>query len=136
MRLLTALALASFCLATVPASAGGINFSTVLTDQDDNPIMDCAKVDAGPPPKCAQETKMTLGRIALGALNKQDQGLTDTDNVTRYYLMLKVYRAVEPIELSGGDVDLIRRQIVKTGYPPLWVGRALEILDPAGMKGK
>lgn len=116
-----------------PALAEKINFGTVLTDQDNNPMLECAD---NPAPKtdaeCKQRQPVTLGMITLRALAQPEQGLAADESLKRGQLGLRAYKA-ESIELTAEDLSVIKRQIAKI-YNPLIVARTFPILDPATAK--
>lgn len=113
-----------------------VDFNAAMLDQDGEKIMDCAKVEKVPATptqaetlKCAKEITLTLGRLAWGALNKADPNMSIDDAKRRFQLMEKVYSSPTPIDISNNDADLIERMIIKGGYPPQWIGRAIQMLD-------
>lgn len=124
------LAMFSFVL---PARAADevrkVDFTKVLTDQDDQPIKECAD---DPQPKdlrdCREHRPVTLGMVSLRALVIPEQGLSPEDSVKRGALGLSLYKATA-VEVSPEDVVLLKKQISKA-YGPLIAVRAARLLDP------
>ena len=118
MRFVCACCVALSMFAAVPARATEIDFSAVLTDQEDAPLKDGDKV-------------LTLGRaafVALVAPAADEQNLPQDEKFRRGDLGLRVSRGGK-IDLSVEDIALIKKQIGKT-YGPLVVVRAFPLLDP------
>lgn len=129
------LALILVTILNAPAPAAEVKFATVLLDQDQQPMTDCAKVDDG---KCTMMVPLTLGRLAAHALNQIEQGATPQAIVTRGLLAERVYQAgvpgAKPLDLTGAEIETIRLQIVKGGYRPIVIVAAIRVLDPASLK--
>ena len=110
-----------------------INFTSVLTDQDDQAMTECAD---NPAPKTDAECKVrhpvTLGMVVLRALVMPEQGLAPEESLKRGQLALSVYKA-EAAVLTAEDTALIKKQMAKV-YSPLITARAIPILDPATAK--
>lgn len=123
MRFAIAIALSLFAL---PASATEIDFSIVLKDLDGVPIRKC-EADT-----LACKEPVTLGFVASSALlapdepRQQSQG--GEDKAARFALALKVHGASK-VDLKAEDIALLKARIGAV-FPPIFVGRAYEILDP------
>lgn len=107
-----------------------IDFTQVITDQDDKPIVDCLKLKddrSG----CADEKTLTLGWVSMQALNLAEQGISYSDSLKRGTLALRVVKAADA-ELSEEEITLIKTQLAKR-YSPLVVARAVPMLN-AGLK--
>jgi hypothetical protein len=76
---------------------------------------------------------VTLGRLALGSLLQPEQNLDATEQLKRWTLAQKVFKAVYPVELSADEIELIKKQIAKRGHPE-WTGQAVELLDPVAAR--
>lgn len=124
-------ALAAFVAFITPCRAADaprkIDFTVVLTDQDDRPLQECAEPDDR---ECKVKRPITLGSIALRALSAQEQGLSPDESLKRGALAMSVYKA-SAAELSADEISLIKRQIAKIASPFI-VARAFPILDPSG----
>jgi hypothetical protein len=108
-----------------------IDFTTVLLDQDDKPMVECLRVDSVDRSKCVEEKTITLGWATFQALNMVDQGdhLNYTDAVKRGQLGLTVL-GKSSVELTSEEITLIKTQLAKH-YSPLVTTRAVALLDPA-----
>lgn len=119
------------CFATPVLAADAprkIDFTTVLLDQDDKPMTECVKADPTDRTKCAEEKPLTLGSVAMQALNVPEQNLSYTDAVKRGQLSIMVYHS-PGASLTSEEVSLIKAQLPKR-FGPLVVTRAGELLDP------
>lgn len=108
---------AAIVLIAQPARAIEINFGTVLTDIDDQPIKDGEKV-------------LTLGRAAAVALmlqSPEDSALPGDEKAKRGHLATLVYPA-KPMDLSVDDIALIKK-LIGRAYGPIVVTRAYPLLD-------
>jgi hypothetical protein len=121
-----------------------IDFSTKIVDQDNQPIRECGRAKEDDPRQCAEMISLTLGRLAMTALNQNEAGLKGEDFVKRMKLGFKVFDAKE-LELGIDEIKLIKDQIEKLGLPqrqygdvapykPLVIFRAEQLLDPVGTK--
>ena len=135
---LTVLAIAALGAAAVhaapapgPKPVGEIDFSTVLTDQDEQPIMDCKTLDKTDERKCAEQAPLTLSRVAVGALLNPDPSIAanGTEQMRRWLLAKKLYKG-GLIVIDDGERDLLKTQIARRQFPIAVMGRAWEILDP------
>jgi hypothetical protein len=115
-RLLLAVAL----LAPLPASAATVDFSTVMTDMDGQPL----------PTSQTDKTPVTLGTVADTALLNSfpdEKDISGDEKVHRFTLAVMVKSG--KVELTAENITLIKTVIAKA-YGPLIVGRAWAILDP------
>jgi|ERR1700726_2711394 len=106
-----------------------IDFTTVLLDQDDKPMTECAD-DPLPKPgqDCVTHRPITLGMVALGALSQYEQGLAPEEAAKRGALGLELYKATAAA-LTPEDIVLLKKQIAKR-YTPLLAIRAFRLIDP------
>lgn len=118
----------------VPAFAADeprkVDFQTVLTDQDGEPMTEC--ID-DPLPKggevCKVKRPVTLGTVSLRSLAAAEQGLAPDESLKRGQLAISVYKSAGA-QLTAEETALIKKQISKF-YSPLIVMRAFPLLDPA-----
>jgi hypothetical protein len=107
-----------------------IDFTSVIMDQDDQPLRECMD---DPLPKEIRECKayksVTLGMIAFRALATPERDTAQDEVVRRGNLGLTVYKATDA-QLTAEEITLIKKQIAKN-YNPLVTVRAFRILDPA-----
>jgi hypothetical protein len=123
-----------FCVIATTAFAGDeprkIDFTSVIMDQDDQPLRECTD---DPLPKEIRECKayksVTLGMIAFRALASAERDVPQDESVRRGHLGLTIYKAAAA-QLTAEEITLIKKQIAKN-YSPLVVVRAFGILDPA-----
>ena len=120
MKLLTSSVVA--VLAAGYAGAAEVDFSRRITDLDGKDIPASADKGANP---------LDLARVAglaLLAQSPDDARMAQEAKLARFNLAIKVH--------SGGRVDLTSEEVtllkgaISAAYPPLVVGRAVEILDP------
>lgn len=143
MRFTFAAALAVALFAAGPAAA--IDFTTPVLKEDGQPFTRCAEFDAqtnapaGGSPRCLREEALTLGQLLFDALNAPESGLTNDGIVARGLLALKV-RGAKDLELDDRQRDVAKAvlfsAVAKLGYKPVAIVRALELIDPAAVKGK
>lgn len=110
------------------AVAADVDFSAVLTDQDDKPVIDCA----GKPEECPDKNPLTLGKVALRVLTApfdDERNISGEEKFKRGQLAMRVHNG-GVVTLQAEDVALIKRLVAK-GYGPLIVYRAWPLLDPA-----
>lgn len=110
------------------AFAAEIDFSRHITDLDGKDIPSSAAKDAKP---------IDLASISGMALlteppAERGQAQSPADKLARFNLALKIH-AGGKIDLSSEETTLLKNAI-GTVYPPLVVGRAIEILDPKPTK--
>lgn len=105
-----------------------IDFTQLLLDADDHPFAECVKADPADKTKCAEEKQLTLGYVALQALNSPEQNITYSEAAKRGQLGLMVYRS-NGAELTADEITLIKTQLPKR-WSPLVVARAVPLLDP------
>lgn len=111
-----------------------VNFAWVIVDQDDKPMTDCAKWSTDKtPPVCDETVPLTLGRLALAALNRGDDKLTPQENIRRGMLARRVWKG-QKLDIDASDIELIKTLLVKLGMPPVVIVSALDALDPAALK--
>ena len=94
-----------------------VDFSRAITDLEGAEIEDGGKT-------------VTLSRIACNALlamRQDDKNLTGEEKAKRYGLAVKLVDAAD-CEVSAEDIALIKRLIGEV-YPPIFVGRAWELLE-------
>ncbi len=132
---LAAMILAATIISAHAADTRKIDFSQVILDQDDKPIvvLECvdptdlvAMADGRKDCRNTRPVTYTLGIIAQRALNLPEQGLDATTAQTRGQLALGVYKSTGA-QLISEDVSLIKKQIAKM-YAPIIVARAAELL--------
>lgn len=111
-----------------------IDFTTVLLDQDDKPIVaiECANATTDAECKDKKQTIFTLGLVALRSLNLAEANLQPGESQRRGYLAVSIYKSAGA-QLSSDEITLIKNQIAKM-YAPIVVMRAFEILDPIPKK--
>lgn len=118
------------CLADEPRK---INFTAVITNQDDKAMRECAD---DPAPKKDEECKVwqnvTLGMIVLRALSMPEQGLAPDVSLKRGQLALRVYKSEDAV-LTAEEIASIKTQLAKM-FSPLLIARAFPMLDPATAK--
>lgn len=128
--LLTTLLLSS----AAPAADEGrtVDFTTVIRDQDDNPITECADQSDR---ECKKTKEVTLGSVAFKALTNIDRDsagrvteLSPDESVKRGQLGLSIYKATSA-KLTAEEIALIKKQISKI-FSPMIVVRTFAILDP------
>src|SRR5262245_23181367 len=92
------------------AEPNKVDFTAVLMDQDNKPMMECAD---NPAPRSDAECKIrhsvTLGMIALRALSMPEQGLAPEKSLERGQLALRVYKS-EDVVLKAEEITLIKAQ--------------------------
>jgi hypothetical protein len=108
-----------------------IDFTTVLMDQDNEPMQECLDPQSAQASDqaCKSKRPVTLGALAMRALAAPEQGLAAEESLKRGQLALMVYRS-PGAELTAEEVSTIKKQMAKF-YSPLVVARAFPILDPA-----
>lgn len=104
-----------------------VDFTTVLTDEDDKPISECAEQgkDAR---DCKVYRPVTIGAIVLRALVAAEPGLAPDDSVKRGGLGLALYKATAA-ELAPEDIVLIKKQVSRN-FNPLLAIRVFRLIDP------
>jgi hypothetical protein len=110
------------------ADSRKIDFTIVLTDADEQPMSECADPArlAADDPGCKVKRSVTLGLLAMRALESFEPG-TPVDEVKRRGdLGLAVYHATA-YELTDADRDLIEKRIAAV-LPPLYLSRAHPLL--------
>lgn len=110
-----------------------IDFSTILLDADNEPILDApsAPLGANGLPDISQAPILTLGRASAGALftNFPDErDLPADEKCARAALALRVRQAKE-IELSPEEASAIKRLLGKA-FGGIVLLRAFPLLDP------
>jgi|ERR1700676_173663 len=122
----------ALCLVTTLAFADDaprkIDFSTVITNEDGKPFLDCMKFDdAG---KCAETIETTLGRLAATGLSER---FPDEKNFGRCRgcqarrASLRVHSAKE-VELTVDEIEVIKDCIAKLNYRTTAVYQAWKLL--------
>jgi hypothetical protein len=106
-----------------------IDFTQVLLDPDGQPLTDCIKVDEANQNKCIKTKELTLGDVAMQALNVPERDISYTDANKRGQLGLSVYKSTEAV-LTSDEITLIKKQLAKR-WSPIVVARAIVLLDPA-----
>jgi hypothetical protein len=120
MLLLAALYFGVTFLLAVAASAATVDFSTVMTDMDGQPL----------PTSQSDKTPVTLGTVADTALLNSfpdEKDIGGDEKVHRFTLAVLVKSG--KVDLTVENITLIKTVIAKA-YGPLIVGRAWAILDP------
>lgn len=124
-----------FCLFASPAFAQQaseprkIDFTQVVTDQDNGPILECADQPAPRDDRdCKTRRPVTLGMLAMRGLTIPERDLPPEENLKRGQLALSVYRSTGAV-LTAEEITLIKKQLAKFG--PLIVVRTYTMLDPA-----
>ena len=105
-----------------PAAKTGINFSQVITTDEEKPMTD---LDG--------KTQLTLLSVAEAALLSNlpsDQGLSGQQKYDLYDLMRKIKAGPQPVKLSETELQTLRDRIGKA-FGPAIVGPAWKLLDPA-----
>lgn len=99
-----------------------IDFSTVITDLNDQPVKD-------------GDNEVTLKLLSVGALSatfQDEQSLSPTDKFKRGALAMQIYNTKEPLAIKSEDVTMLKTVIGKA-YGPMVVYKAYQLLD-AGEK--
>lgn len=120
-----------------------IDFTQVITNQDGEPLKECAKDEETSVPgqrKCIDFTPITLGMLSLRALTvqyPQEAAVTGEDQIRRAILAEAIYKNTS-VTLDGKDTtlicDAIAKFVSKTGQNMLITLRAWQIIDPARTK--
>lgn len=95
-----------------------IDFSTVITDYEGNPVKD-------------NDKEVTLRLLAVGALSAQfqdEQSLAPTDKFKRGDLAIKIYNSTSPLALKSEDITMLKTVIGKA-YSPVVVYKTYQLLD-------
>lgn len=119
---------AVYLFTALSVMAGEVDFSTIITDADGAPIIDCTTDCGGKPP-------LTLGRVsmrALTAIYNDEPSLSGEDKFRRGELAMRVYKGGS-VALTAEDTALLKRLIAK-GYGPLIVLKTWPLLDPVAGK--
>jgi hypothetical protein len=119
---------ALFLLLATPvfAQTQGIDFTTVITDQDGQPYDDCPDKD------CKGQHPFTLGLIVARALSNPEPGLDPVESLRRGKLALDLYKN-KNVTLSPEDIVLIKQQVAKL-FNPIIVYRVFSLIDPNSVK--
>lgn len=113
-------------LFAAPAFAGEVDFSTILTNEDNAPIPDCTTTD------CAGKPPLTLGRLAMHVLAANfpdEQNLSGEEKFKRGELALRVYKGGK-VNISVEEAALVKKLVAK-GYGPLIILKSWPMLDGA-----
>lgn len=106
-----------------------IDFTTIMVDQDDHQLTECAD----PADKeCKDKRPITLGMVCMRALINPEPGLKPEDSLKRGKLALDIYKA-NAAQLTAEEITTIKAQIAKA-YGPLVVVRVFPLLDPVTAK--
>lgn len=101
-----------------------INLNQVIKSLDGKPIKDGSE----------DGKKFTLKAVICNALGSgyQDEmkNLTPSEVVMRYSLSLDIFKAKSEMELTGEEIELIKKLIVKNYPAPIISGQALLMIDP------
>lgn len=112
-----------------------IDFSVVLTDQDDKLLNVCITpgiaVDADSK-DCTEKRPMTLGFVASRALNAGEPNMDLGESIRRGQLAINVAHS-SGAELTVEEIALIKKRIAAV-WSPIVTARAAAILDPAENK--
>lgn len=129
-----AIAAILWSIPSIAADGRKIDFTVVLTDADDQPIIECADPQNVDPsnPACKTKRPFTLGTAAERALVSPEQGITPEESLMRGQLGLSVMHSAGAT-LTAEEVALIKKRIA-ANYPPLVVARTFPLLDPAAVK--
>jgi hypothetical protein len=112
-------ALAAFAALAAPAWAAQIDFDAAITDLDGKPEM----LDGG-----RTMTLRIASEVALLSNFPDEPALATEAKSERFWLAERIHRP-GAADLSAEEVALLKRLIGKA-YPPLVVGRAIQLLDP------
>jgi hypothetical protein len=133
MHFVSLIAAASIIAASAAFAADvrKIDFTAVITDIDDAPLVECSDPATIPAtdPACKAKKTVTLGLVAMRALITPEQGVSPEDNLMRGQLAISVAHS-NGAELKAEEVALIKKRI-GTVYGPLIVARTFPMLDPA-----
>lgn len=97
-----------------------IDFSTVITDYDNNPVKQ-------------NDKELTLRDVSVMALitpYQDEQNLTATERFERGRLANVIHDAKEPISLKSQEVTTLKA-VVGKAFSPLVVFRAFPLIDAA-----
>jgi hypothetical protein len=125
----TFLALAAACLLANVASAA--DFTTSMKDMDGKPITVCPQDK----PDCGKE--LTLGEVAIGALNTSfadERDITGEEKFKRGELALRIHKD-QHLGLTAEETATVKKLVGKL-YTPLVVYQADKLLDPAAAAKK
>lgn len=133
MRVVLALLVSVLSIPALAEEPRKINFTTVMLNQDDKVMTECAD---DPAPKKDAECKVmqnvTLGMVVMRALVVPEQGLAPDISLKRGQLALRVYKSEDAV-LTAEEITSIKTQMAKV-FSPLVIARAFPILDPATPK--
>lgn len=103
-----------------------VDFTTILTDEDDKPVNECAE-QGKEPRECKTFRAVTVGAIVLRALVAPESGLQPDESAKRGQLGLSLYKSTAA-ELTPEDVVLIKKQVSKN-FNPLLSIRVFRLID-------
>lgn len=109
-----------------------IDFSIILTDQDDQALYECVKPSLATPADskdCTEKRPITLGMVASRALNAGEANMDLGESVRRGQLAINVAHS-SGAELTVEEIALIKKRIAAV-WSPIVTARAAAILDPA-----
>lgn len=119
-----------------------INFEVVLKRLNGDPLPEQSDVQQCP--NCGFKDgvriefgKRTLKSVAVEALQlsfADEQQISGEEKVKRWVLATRIYANPENIDLTVGEIDLVKKLVGKA-YGPLVVGQAWKILDLVSVKG-
>ena len=110
-----------------------INFSQVIHDLDGTPVLVDRKRDTETG-MLTGGTILTLGIMCARALNtvfKTEAEMPTEQRAKWGALSVRIFDSAEPLALKTGEVERIKKVIGLFGWSPVWVYRALPLLDPA-----
>ena len=110
-----------------------IDFSQVIHDLDGTPVLVDRKRDTETG-MLTGGTTLTLGIMCARALNtvfKTEAEMPTEQRAKWGALAVHVFDSTEPLALKTGEVEKIKKVIGMFGWSPVWVYRALPMLDPA-----
>lgn len=114
-------------LLLLSSSALAADFSAIILDMDNEPILECTDA-ARDKPECKDKRPLTLGIVAARALLMPEQNIKSEDSLKRGQLALNIYKASK-LELTAEEIALIKQQIAKN-FGPLVTARTFPMLDP------
>lgn len=117
-----------------PASAAVVDFNVVLNDETGKPYTDCVRWENAT--VCAESTPLTLGRLAVAALDRRfddEKNISGVEQVKRGALAMAIV-TTPTLDIDSTQNDLIRRLIAKLGTKSTIIYQAWKLLDPASVK--
>lgn len=115
------------------AGESATDFSKQIHTLDGTPMNTCADQQGE---KCNRYEPLTVGTVSISALGQAaERGATYPDMIGRELLSQKIYATKEPIELTGDQKALLKKQIMALpNVTPRVLFQAMEAIDPASVK--